>query len=266
MKLARSTVASVILAIAMVFGWISVTTYLVDQSLFAPGRFAAAAKVAISDPTVRAEVAHSITMALYSTQGSVSTSTVNQIDTALGASLLNPTLQSEFTNAFTLAQEHVMGLYHGSYTFGGPALKSLLQTNLAAVNPQLAAFISAQPAPSVTIPGTGLPNLGKLYQNIHPIERDSLAIAIVLALIALLVSPRKGRLITTAGFWLMAMSVAEAFLFWILPRYIIPLSNSSWSPVLSHVISALAGPAGTVYITLFASGIVLALLGRLARR
>ena len=267
MKLARSAVASLVLAVALFFGWVAVTSYLFDQSFFAPGRFANATEAALTSPTVRTSIANAITMAAYGNTGAFSKSSADQVNTALQAALLNKAVQQEFATAMDHAQQHIIGQYPGSLTFGGPVLADAVAENLLAVNPQLSTLISQQGAAlQVSIPGTTLPDLGKLYRNIGTIEKYAMLLAIGLAVVALLIAPRRSTVLTQIGIWLVVMSFMEALIFWIAPTVIIPLTNASWAPVVSQVLRAIGGPAISTYAALLIGGGVFVVLGRVFRR
>ncbi len=267
MRIARSAVASLVLAVALFFGWVAVTAYLFEQSFFAPGRFGNATEAALSSPTVRTSMAKAITMDAYGSTGAYSQSAANEVNSALQAALLNKAVQQEFATAMDNAQKHIMGLYNGSVTFGGPVLANAVAENLLAVNPQLASLISQQGSTlQVSIPGTTLPDMGKLYRNIGTIEKDALLLAVGLALVSLLIAPKRSTILTEIGIWLVVMSFAEAFLFWIVPTVIVPLTNASWAPVASQVLRAISGPAISTYAALLVAGGVFIVLGRVARR
>ncbi|MDA8262634.1 MAG: hypothetical protein M0Z47_07360 [Actinomycetota bacterium] len=267
MKLARSGVASLVLAVALFFGWVAVTAYLFEQSFFAPSRFANATESALSSPSLRSSIANAITMDAYGDTGAFSKSSADQVNAALQGALLNKAVQQEFATAMNNAQKHIMGLYPGNVTFGGPVLADAVAENLLAVNPQLAALISQQASTlQVSIPGTTLPDLGKLYRNIGTIERDALLLAIGLAIIALLIAPRRSTVLTEIGIWLVVMSFVEALIFWIAPTVVIPLTNASWAPVVSQVLKAIGGPAISTYAALLIGGGVFVVLGRVFRR
>ncbi len=179
-----------------------------------------------------------------------------ELDTALQGALQAPAVEAEVLNALSQVQAKLMGENISSITIGGPALQNAIQENLLAIDPSLGSDVAGTSL-AVVIPGTTLPNLGWLYRNLDAIERDSLFIAIGLAAIALLIAPRRSRTLYTIGGWLIAMSAVEALIFYVIPVYLLPLSHTSWSPVISVVLRAVAGPAVSTYLALFVAGLAL---------
>lgn len=256
MKLARSSVATIIVSFALISGWAAVTSYLLKQSIFSPGRFATAAQSVIQSPAVRADMAHTISQTVAGSLELAQPKNTAEIDTALQGALLAPAVQAEVVGALSQAQQKLMGQKITNITIGGYALQSAIQENLLSVDPGLASSVSGTPL-SIVIPGETLPNLGWLYRNIDAIERDALFLAIGLAAIALLLAPRRSKVLYEIGAWLIVMSAVEALIFYVVPEYLLPLSNTSWAPVISVVLKAIAGPAVSTYIALFASGVLL---------
>ena len=255
MKLARSSVASLIVSFALISGWVAVTSYLLKQSIFSPGRFATAAQTVIQSPAVRSDMAHAISQTIAGSMELALPKNTAEIDTALQGALLAPAVQAEVVGALSQAQQRLMGQKVSSITIGGYALQSAIQENLLSVDPGLASSVAGTPL-SVTIPGAKLPNLGWLYRNIDAIERDSLFLAIGLAAIALLLAPRRSKILYEIGGWLIVMSAVEALIFYVIPVYFLPLSHTSWAPVISVVLKAIGGPAVSTYVALLASGII----------
>ena len=255
MKLAKIDVASFIVSLSLLFGFIAMTGYLVQQSLFQPGRFATAAKAVTSSPAVRADMANQITIELMQNIQYLQPTVTPQLDSALQIALLNPQVQSEIINALSEAQNHLMGQTVPSISVGGPAFINSLQAALLMNNPSLASLIGGSSV-SVAIPGSTLPNLGRFASRLSAINTIAFAISLVLFVIAFLMAPRKSNVIRKLGIGLILIGIVDIFVFWVVPVYLIPLSNTSWAPLISDVLQAISGTAVLAYMTLFVAGLI----------
>lgn len=253
MKQARAALAGVALSIGLIFGYVAITAYLMSQSIFHQGRLAQAAQKIISNPIVRNDIANAITNNISSSIGNVPLNAASEINVALRSVLATPALQNVFTNTLALAQARLIGNNVGNITIGGASITTPLSQALASVDPALAASIKNSNL-SISVPGTALPNLGVINRALPRVEHDALAGALGLIGFALIVSPHRAKVIRKVGFAAVAISFVNAFLFWLVPSYLLPLTGFSWTPVASVILSAVGGPAISTFIALLLTG------------
>ena len=259
MKIARSALAKVILSVGLIFGYVAVTSYLVSQSLFRQGRLANAAHKIISNPIVQNDISNAITSSISSSIGNIPANAGTEINVALRSVFATQGMQNIFTNVLSLAQARLMGQNVGTITIGGPSLTTPLSQALQPVDPGLANSIKNAPL-QVNIPGTSVPNLGTMNRALPRVERDAAEGALICIALALLISPKRFHILRRIGFAAIGFSFLNAFFFWLLPTYILPLTGYSWTPVASVVLSALGGPAIATMIILLIAGIGLVIV------
>ncbi|MDA8277051.1 MAG: hypothetical protein M0Z45_02475 [Actinomycetota bacterium] len=263
MKQARDAVAWIALNIGAIFGLIGLFSYSASQSVFKPGTLSTAVTTIISNPTVRNDLATTFANTVAANQSSiVANSTVTAtIATALKTALTDPTVESNIKGALNAAQNRLNGLGSAPITISNGALTAAIVNNIPPSDPTLAQAIKSTNL-SFTIPGTSLPNLGKIKSYLPRVEHDSLAAAALLIGFAILIAISRAGVIASLGWRIVFLTFFNAFIFYIVPNFVIPALSISWGPVAAIILRAVGGAVATTYATLFIAGVAAIILPR----
>ncbi|CAG4924670.1 hypothetical protein [Acidithrix sp. C25] len=254
MKQARDAVAWIAMNIGMVFALVGIFSFLATQSIFQQGTLANSAKTIMASSAVRADISNAITSSITNTLGMTSPQSANEVNLALQKTFENASVQNIFANALSEAQSHLNGASLGPITIGGPTFQNTLASSLQPIDPSLASLVQKTPL-VINIPGTSLPNLGIIKRALPRVERDAFVGAGLLLGFAFIIAAKRRHVIEAIGWRLIAISFFNAFVFFILPQWIIPMLAISWGPVASIVLKAIGGPVIATYITIFVTGI-----------
>ncbi len=263
MKQARDAVAWIALNIGAIFGLIGLFSYSASQSVFKPGTLSTAVTTIISNPTIRNDLATTFANTITANQSSVAASpTVTAtIATALKTALTDPTVENDIKGALNAAQNRLNGLGASPITISDGALTTAIVNNIPASDPALAQAVKSTNL-SFTIPGTSLPNLGKVKSYLPRVEHDSLAAAALLIGFAILIAISRAGVIASLGWRLIILTFFNAFIFYIVPNFVLPALTISWGPVAAIILRAVGGAVATTYATLFIVGIAAIILPR----
>lgn len=263
MKQARDAVAWIALNIGAIFGLIGLFSYSATQSVFKPGTLSTAVTTIISNPTVRNDLATTFANTVTANQSSVASSpTVTAtISTALKTALTDPTVENDIKSALNAAQNRLNGLGSGPITISDAALTAAIVNNIPASDTTLAQAIKSTNL-SFTIPGTSLPNLGKVKSYLPRVEHDSLAAAALLIGFAILIAISRAGIIASLGWRLVILTFFNAVIFYIVPNFVLPALTISWGPVAAIILKAVGGAVATTYATLFIAGVAAIILPR----
>ncbi len=245
---------------------VAIWLHLMVLSILMPDRLASKTTQLIANPAVQSALSDSLSNAIFpytATAGIVVTQT--QLQSIVKSALLNPAIETQFSQALQNADLRLAGRASGPVTIGGPALTQQIANDLHSYSPALSSAIASKNL-VITIPGTDLPNLGWLMTAAQRYQRLLAVGAVILFILGLSIHPERPRALKHIGASLIGMSAIGFTLFDLVPKYLLPQIPLSWAQVGAALLLAAGSGIAYFYLELVAAGAAVYTLGLFAKR
>lgn len=258
MKFFRQRISGVLILLGLLLSWVGLTSLVVRQTLFVPGRIPGYAISALHNSQVRSAVAEFIAGSAQAQNPQLAAIPKASLSAAVDSALTDPAVSAQFANAALQIQEHMIGLQQGPITVGGPVLSSIVAKALAGNNATEEQILAKIPF-TYTISPSSIPSFANLYRKIAEIINLSLISAATLLLLAVSISAKKGKTVRRIGIGFIALSAVEVLLLYLAPKYLISHIHSGPLLIVVTLMSVTTATAGAIYLTALALGAILLL-------
>jgi hypothetical protein len=245
----RATIGAFLTTLGCLAGSLAVAAFVLATIALNPARPGAIVKAALSTPAGRSVVSDAVTTALRSSDPALSP---KQASVDAAAIVASPALAS------SLGSSKV-------------DVSSALLAELKQVDPAAATAVSAHlpagatgPRTLSALPSGALSAASRAHSALHTAEDYLLIVAVLAVGAALLIGPRRARILVRVGCWALAASVVQLAIWLGLPRALAHFSNP-WAQVAAAALRAGGTGLLRVFVTLAVSGVVLIVIGLAGR-
>jgi len=245
----RRSVSSLLLALALVCGTLALAAHVVDRVAAAPGRPQAALEAALHTPSTRAVLRDEVARRVAEQVPGVS---VGRARDVAGRILADPRVADTAGSLLASGKDRRSQIVDGAL--------SLLRSR----DPALADRVRARTdrlLPRLRVPV--LDRLGAEHERLLDVRSLGAVAAVVLAALALLMGPRRDRLLRRTGGWGVLTGALGLALLWVGPRL---LDGGSVLTALSAGgLDAARGGLVPLFVVLLVGGLLLLAAGAAAR-
>jgi hypothetical protein len=246
----RRALSALLLTRALLAGTAALAAHVVDEVAVGPHRAAAAVRAALDSPGSRSALRHELVKRIAAQVPGLST---NQAGRAADRILADPMLPAA-----------AQALATSSDAQRSRAVDDALST-LARRDPALAHRLR-QRADQV-LPALRLPVLHRLHaarQVMESVRTLGTVAAAVLGVLALVVGPRRGRLLGRIGVWAIVMGVLGLAFVALAPGLLVG-GTALWADLAAAAIQAARASLVPLFVGLLVGGVVLVVVGALVR-
>jgi hypothetical protein len=246
----RRTFSSLLLTVALLAGTLALAAHVADRAVAGPGRVGAALKGALDSPQTRAALRKDVSRRVAASVPGVSRRRAAEVADRVLADPRLPAAVDALVSAGPAQRRR--------------AVDRALST-LATRDPALARRVRAEAG--TVLPGLRLPYVDRLdavHRRLDGLRSLGTVVAVVLGALALLVGPRRDRLVRRIGVWGILVGGLGAALVWLLPGALD--AGPAWALVVAGGLRAARTSLTALFAALCAAGLVLVALGAGAGR
>jgi hypothetical protein len=243
----RRSLSSLLLALALVCGTVALAAHVVDRVAVAPGRSEAALKAALRTPSTRAVLRDEVARRVAQQVPGVSVGRARDVagriladprvaDTAGSLLAASPDRRSRIVGALSMLRSR------------DPALADQVRARADRLLPRLRVPV--------------LDRLGAEHERLLALRSLGATAAVVLAALALLLGPRRDRLLRRIGVWGLLAGVLGVALLWAGPRLLD--GGSVWTALVAGGLDAARGDLVPLFVGLLIGGVLLLATGTAA--
>ncbi len=244
----RRSLSSLLLALALVCGTVALVAHVVDRVAVAPGRSEAALKAALRTPSTRAVLRDEVARRVAQQVPGVS---VGRARDVAGRILADPRVADTAGSLLAASPDRRSRIVDGAL--------SLLRSRDPALADQVRARADRL-LPRLRVPV--LDRLGAEHERLLAVGSLGATAAVVLAALALLLGPRRDRLLRRIGVWGLLAGMLGVALLWAGPRLLD--GGPVWTALVAGGLDAARGGLAPLFVGLLVGGVLLLAAGAAA--